>query len=58
MPHARLVQTVDSCVGALVEAVISANGAMIVTADHGNCEVMWDEAHKVRIPHIQQILSL
>ena len=37
-------ETVDSCVGALVEAVEAKNGAMIVTADHGNCEVLWDEA--------------
>ena len=40
----RAVEVVDKAVGALEKAVIEAGGAMLVTADHGNCEVMWDEA--------------
>ena len=39
----RAVETVDGAVGQLTEAVLAAGGAMIVTADHGNCEVMWDD---------------
>ncbi len=39
----RAVETVDSYVGRIAEAVLAHNGSMIVTADHGNCEVMWDE---------------
>lgn len=50
------VQTVDSCVGALCEAVKAAGGAMIVTADHGNCEVMWDE--KANCPHTAHTTNL
>lgn len=42
----KAVETVDMAVGQLVEAVINAQGAMLITADHGNCEVMWDEAAK------------
>ncbi|MDB3892384.1 2,3-bisphosphoglycerate-independent phosphoglycerate mutase, partial [Alphaproteobacteria bacterium] len=38
------VETVDACVGKLCDAVIAAGGQMLVTADHGNCEVMWDDA--------------
>ena len=52
----KAVQTVDSCVGALCEAVISAGGAMIVTADHGNCEVMWDE--DAQCPHTAHTTNL
>ena len=37
------VETIDGCVGALAEAVLEAGGQMLV-ADHGNCEMMWDEA--------------
>jgi len=37
------VETVDRAVAALVAAVTDAGGAMLVTADHGNCETMWDE---------------
>ena len=40
----RAVETVDGCVGKLAEAVLAKGGKMIVTADHGNCEVMWDKA--------------
>ncbi|MBS3957363.1 MAG: 2,3-bisphosphoglycerate-independent phosphoglycerate mutase [Clostridiales bacterium] len=34
------VQTVDACVGRVVEAVRSQGGAVLVTADHGNAECM------------------
>ena len=37
------VETVDSCIGELVAAVQAADGQMLLTADHGNCEVMWDK---------------
>ena len=40
----RAVETVDGCVGRLAEAVLAKGGKMLVTADHGNCEVMWDDA--------------
>lgn len=38
----RAVETVDTCVGRVAEAVLAAGGAMFLTADHGNCEVMQD----------------
>lgn len=33
---------VDDCIGRLEEAVIQADGVMLMTADHGNCELMVD----------------
>ncbi|HEY3245622.1 MAG TPA: 2,3-bisphosphoglycerate-independent phosphoglycerate mutase [Phycisphaerae bacterium] len=38
------VECVDGCVGRLVDATLAAGGALIVTADHGNCEQMIDPA--------------
>jgi 2,3-bisphosphoglycerate-independent phosphoglycerate mutase len=38
------VETVDRCVGILAKAVEESDGQMLVTADHGNCEIMWDQA--------------
>ena len=38
----RAVETVDHCVGQLVEALGDSGGQMLLTADHGNCELMWD----------------
>ena len=36
------VETVDHCVGRIVDKVQSKNGALVITADHGNCEQMID----------------
>ena len=38
----RAVETVDTCVGMVVDAVMAKGGSLIVTADHGNCEQMID----------------
>ena len=38
----KAVETVDACVGKVVDAVMAKGGALIVTADHGNCEQMID----------------
>uniref|UniRef100_A0A832H2Y1 2,3-bisphosphoglycerate-independent phosphoglycerate mutase n=1 Tax=Oscillatoriales cyanobacterium SpSt-402 TaxID=2282168 RepID=A0A832H2Y1_9CYAN len=37
------LETVDRCLGRLLEGVIRAGGTAIIIADHGNAEVMWDE---------------
>src|SRR4029078_9779879 len=37
------VETVDECLGRVVEAVHAAGGACIVTADHGNCDHMLND---------------
>lgn len=45
----KAVETVDTGVGRILEALKKQNGALLVTADHGNCETMKDpetgEAH-------------
>ncbi len=38
------VETVDACLGRLEAALIEAGGTMLVTADHGNVEMMADPA--------------
>lgn len=40
----KAVETVDACVGALVDATLKRGGSLIVTADHGNAEQMFDPA--------------
>ena len=39
----KAVETVDRCVGRMMEAVRKVNGHLLVTADHGNIELMLDE---------------
>jgi 2,3-bisphosphoglycerate-independent phosphoglycerate mutase len=38
------VEAVDACLGRLMDAVKKAGGVLLVTADHGNAEQMFDEA--------------
>lgn len=38
----KAAETVDTCVGRLVEAIQSVGGTVCITADHGNAEVMVD----------------
>ena len=40
----KAVETVDSCVGTLAEAVQEMDGVLFVTADHGNADKMLDES--------------
>lgn len=39
----KAVEAVDACLGKLVEAVLAKEGIMLVTADHGNAEMMLDQ---------------
>jgi len=36
------IETLDTCVGRIVNAMQSINGEVIITADHGNAEIMFD----------------
>jgi 2,3-bisphosphoglycerate-independent phosphoglycerate mutase len=38
----KAVEVVDECLGRIGEAVLARKGALIITADHGNCEQMRD----------------
>jgi 2,3-bisphosphoglycerate-independent phosphoglycerate mutase len=41
-PAIAAVEAVDRCLGRLEKAVVAAGGALLVTADHGNAEMMCD----------------
>ena len=38
----QAAETVDRCVGRVVDAVLARGGALVITADHGNCEQLYD----------------
>jgi 2,3-bisphosphoglycerate-independent phosphoglycerate mutase len=52
---AQAVEAVDRCLGRLKEAVTTANGVMLITADHGNAEMMLDES--THEPHTAHTLN-
>jgi 2,3-bisphosphoglycerate-independent phosphoglycerate mutase len=56
----KAIETVDACVGRVVEAVSQKGGGLIITADHGNCEQMIDPAtggpHTSHTPYDVELL--
>jgi 2,3-bisphosphoglycerate-independent phosphoglycerate mutase len=53
---ARAVEAVDACLGRLVDAALAKGGALLITADHGNAEMMFD--HDTHQPHTAHTLNL
>jgi 2,3-bisphosphoglycerate-independent phosphoglycerate mutase len=48
----KAIEALDACLGRLMEAVKKAGGVLLVTADHGNAEQMYDEkAHQKHTQH-------
>src|SRR5258705_10481817 len=48
----KAVDTIDECLGRLRAALERAGGLMLLTADHGNIEMMQDpETHEPFTPH-------
>jgi 2,3-bisphosphoglycerate-independent phosphoglycerate mutase len=43
------IKAVDACLGRVIDALLTAGGTAIVTADHGNAELMWD--YERNCPH-------
>jgi len=55
----QAVEVVDNCVGRVVDAVLAAGGAVLLTADHGNAEQMADpETGKPKTAHTINPVSL
>ncbi|MEE9330800.1 MAG: 2,3-bisphosphoglycerate-independent phosphoglycerate mutase [Methylophilaceae bacterium] len=52
----RAVETLDTCIGRVVEAMQAIGGEIIITADHGNAELMQD--YKNNQPHTQHTTNL
>jgi 2,3-bisphosphoglycerate-independent phosphoglycerate mutase len=51
----KAVEDLDACLGRLFDAIKAADGMMLVTADHGNCELMADPA--THGPHTAHTLN-
>ena len=51
----KAVETIDFCLGRLSEAVEQAGGTLVITADHGNAEMMRDR--KTGEPHTAHTLN-
>ena len=47
----KAIETLDACVPRIVEAVLGKGGQILLTADHGNADVMLDESGSVVTSH-------
>ena len=47
----KAVETVDACVGEIADEVIRSGGNLLITADHGNADLMLDENHNIVTAH-------
>ena len=52
----KAVEALDKCLGIVIQAIKEVNGVLIITADHGNAELMMDEANGQ--PHTQHTTNL
>ena len=50
----RACEVVDGCVGRIIDATLVRGGSLIVTADHGNAEQMWNP--ETNTPHTAHTL--
>ncbi len=54
----RAVETIDACVARLVPAVLSLGGKLLITADHGNCELMRNPDGSPNTAHTTNLVHL
>lgn len=47
----KAVECMDECLGKIYNKVKELDGKLIVIADHGNCDTMWDENHNPVTSH-------
>jgi len=52
----KAVETVDTCVGRVVDAVLAQGGIALITADHGNADVMLNEKDEVVTAHSTNVV--
>ena len=47
----KAVEHMDICIGKIYNKVMELGGVLMIIADHGNCDVMWDEDKKPVTSH-------
>jgi 2,3-bisphosphoglycerate-independent phosphoglycerate mutase len=54
----KAVETIDQCVHQVLEALLAAGGKALVTADHGNCELMRNPDGSPNTAHTTNLVHL
>lgn len=55
----QAIEIIDHCLGRIAAAIKEYGGQAIITADHGNAEIMWDEtAHQPHTAHTTNLVPV
>lgn len=55
----KAIETIDACLEKITTALLSVGGEAIITADHGNAEIMFDDhTHQPHTAHTQELVPL
>ncbi len=55
----RAIEALDECLGRVVPAMLATGGEILITADHGNAELMMDEvSHQAYTAHTTNLVPL
>jgi 2,3-bisphosphoglycerate-independent phosphoglycerate mutase len=54
----KAVETIDACLARLVPVVLSLGGKLLITADHGNCELMRNPDGSPNTAHTTNLVHL
>lgn len=52
----KAVETIDECIGKILENISLEEYTIIVTADHGNCEVMRNKDNSINTSHTTNVV--
>lgn len=52
------IETVDECLGKIYQSLKKVNGTLVITADHGNAEIMVDQQGEINKKHTSQPVPL
>lgn len=52
----KALEVIDEAIGKVVTAMLENNGEILITADHGNCEIMFDKINHQ--PHTQHTTNM
>lgn len=47
----KAVEHMDKCLSKIYKKVMELNGTLMIIADHGNCDMMWDSEHRPVTTH-------
>jgi len=54
----KAVETIDECVKRVVERVLELDGKLLITSDHGNCEVMRNPDGSLQTAHTTNLVPM